>query len=177
MLSWKHDCSNFIFCFLNYIYGALLMPFYCKKSNKGRNTNLETKTLLKQVKRLTKRGYDYDLSYYCLSNIETKTLSYYAGKLLKNWNAEEMHLLEKCIKKARFCSKREFFISLPKKYHAKARQLPATKVAGLHDDAGRCSPPWHRHTAYPDTARLTEFPQKQCRGRPVRGRFPSELPC
>lgn len=34
------------------------MPFYCKKSNKGRNTNLETKTLLKQVKRLTKRGYD-----------------------------------------------------------------------------------------------------------------------
>lgn len=87
---------------------------------------METKTLLKQVKRLTKRGYDYDLSYYCLSNIETKTLSYYAGKLLKNWNAEEMHLLEECIKKARFCSKREFFISLPKKYHAKALEIAET---------------------------------------------------
>ena len=56
-------------------------------------------------------------------------------------------------------------------------QLPATKVAGLHDSAGRCSPPGHRHATYPDIARLTELPQKRCRGRPVRGRFPSELPC
>ena len=39
-------------------------------------------------------------------------------------------------------------------------QLPAAKAAGLYDSTGQCSLSGHRHTPYPDTARLAALPQK-----------------